>query len=134
MALGTRLALDTNAYSALQQGAKTALNKLISTASSVALPLTVVAELRAGFAYGNQEPDNLAKLEGFMASPRASVLYPDDQTASLYAKIWSDLRRKGRPIPTNDIWIAALCIQNDYALSTNDSDFEYVALLRTALI
>lgn len=54
------------------------------------------------------------------------VLYPDNSTLDYYASIYSQLRKKGKPIPTNDIWIAAIAIQHDLSLMTLDNHFGFV--------
>jgi tRNA(fMet)-specific endonuclease VapC len=54
------------------------------------------------------------------------LIAPDRATAVIYGRIQSDLRRRGRPIPTNDVWIAALAIQHGYTLVTRDNHFQEV--------
>lgn len=126
-----QLALDTNAYSTLQRGQSHDLSVYIAEAASLALPFIVIGELQAGFAHGDKALQNTTTLSNFIATPRVQLLYADDRTTTLYAQLWADLRRQGTPIPTNDIWIAALCIQHDYMLATNDVHFQQIALLQT---
>ncbi len=61
---------------------------------------------------------------------RVEVILPDEQTTEYYAKIWSDLSRKGKPIPTNDVWIAAICLQHNLVLATRDAHFKSVTYLQ----
>ena len=68
----------------------------------------------------------------FMASPRVSILPPDRETAEVYARVFQQLRTDGHPIPTNDIWIAAACIQHQIPLVSLDHHFVHVAGLRSA--
>jgi len=63
-------------------------------------------------------------LTRFLNNPGVFVLAPDEQTTFFYADVYAYLRKKGRPIPTNDLWIAALCIQHNLVLFDRDSDFD----------
>ena len=85
------VALDTNAYSDFMRGVAERV-ELVRTVPAIVLPLIVLAELRAGFAAGNQESANAANLQRFLASPRVSVLAPDEQTTHHYARLHRQLR------------------------------------------
>ncbi|HEY1835428.1 MAG TPA: type II toxin-antitoxin system VapC family toxin [Candidatus Saccharimonadales bacterium] len=126
-----RLALDTNAYTAFQRGQAAGLKQLIDTAELIVLPFIVEAELRAGFKKGSREPENHAKLSKFMSSNRVLVLWADEATNEIYARIWAELSAIGALIPTNDIWIAAICLQNNLALATADTHFKKVPFIAT---
>jgi len=126
-----KIALDTNAYSSLQIGNVKQLKDLVDQAEQIILPFIVVAELKAGFHKGQRKVDNYAKLERFQNIDRILVQWPNDLTSELYAQIWSDLSKRGRPIPTNDVWIAAVCLQYQLTLVTNDTHFDHVSLLQT---
>jgi tRNA(fMet)-specific endonuclease VapC len=117
-----KLALDTNAYSAAARGEPRSV-ALVQAAERVYLPFVVLAELRAGFAAGTQGRRNEALLARFLGSPRVGVVYADEQTTHHYANVFAQLRRQGTPIPTNDIWIAAVVLQHDLALLTSDAHF-----------
>lgn len=123
------VALDTNAYSDFLRGVPSRVG-VIRAAERIHLPLFVLGELRAGFAAGSRESENLATLRQFLSSPRVSVLYPDDGTTEHYARIFIGLRARGMPIPTNDLWIAALAIQHDLDLCSSDVHFQQVNGLR----
>jgi predicted nucleic acid-binding protein len=60
------------------------------------------------------------------------VQYPDEQTTHHYASIFAQLRRQGTPIPTNDIWIAALVLQHDLVLLTDDTHFSNIPQIARA--
>ena len=122
------VALDTNAYSDFMRGAAERV-ELVRTVRAIVLPLIVLGELRAGFAAGNRESTNAANLQRFLASPRVSVLAPDEQTTHYYAQLHRQLRDNGRPIPTNDLWIAALAVQHDLVLCTSDRHFRQIPQL-----
>jgi predicted nucleic acid-binding protein len=57
-------------------------------------------------------------------SPRVAVLYPDEDTTHHYARVFVQLRAQGTPIPTHDMWVAALCLQHNLLLYTRDSHFD----------
>ena len=123
------VALDTNAYSDFLRGVPARV-EIVRRADRIHLPLIVLGELRAGFAAGSREVENLATLQQFLASPRVSVLLPDETTAGHYARIFLQLRQQGAAIPTNDLWIAALVIQHGLELCSSDAHFRHVAGLR----
>ena len=125
------VALDTNAYSGFRKG-DADLVEVVSRVPRLMLPLVVLAELLAGFAGGRKSVHNRTELAMFMASPRVSILPPDRETAEVYARVFQQLRTDARPIPTNDIWIAAACIQHQLPLVSLDSYFAHVAGLRSA--
>lgn len=89
-------------------------------ADEVYLPFVVLAELRAGFRAGRLSGQNEAVLSRFLNSPRVKVLFADDQTTHHYARLFVQLRAAGAPVPTNDLWIAALALQHDLVLVTRD--------------
>ncbi len=115
--------IDTNAYRDFMRG-QSARVQIFRTAETLQLPLIVLAELRAGFAVGRQESSNAANLDRFLNSPRVSILSPDEQTTYHYAQIYQQLRRKSTPIPTNDLWIAALAVQHHMVLCSSDTHFQ----------
>ena len=118
-----RLALDTNRYTDLCRG-EASVVAAVESADEVWLPFIVVGELRAGFAVGSQGTRNEAVLRRFLLKPGVGVLYADDQTTHHYASIYRQLRKQGTPIPTNDMWIAALVLQHSLALLARDGHFE----------
>lgn len=126
-----RLALDTNAYSAAARGEPKTV-ALVRAADQLTVPFVVLAELRAGFAVGSAGRRNEAGLTRFLASSRVEVQYPDEQTTHHYASIFAQLRRQGTPIPTNDIWIAALVLQHDLVLLTDDTHFSNIPQIARA--
>ena len=117
--------LDTNAYAAFKQGLPDAVD-IVQRATHLALSSTVLGELLAGFAVGSREAKNRAELQQFLGSDRVYIFPVDDGTAAYYATVYRILRNKGRPIPTNDIWIAASALQQGYALFSYDGHFQHV--------
>lgn len=124
------VALDTNAYSDFMRGDGDRV-RVVRAARTITLPLIVLGELRAGFAAGNRESANAANLRRFLASPRVSILLPDEQTAHHYAQLHFQLRAKGAAIPTNDLWIASLVVQHDLILCTSDNHFRQLPQVAT---
>jgi tRNA(fMet)-specific endonuclease VapC len=118
-----RLALDTNRYTDLCQG-NTSIVETVELADEVWLPFIVLGELRAGFAVGTQGSHNEAILRRFLLKHGVGVLYADEQTTHHYAAIYRQLRKQGTPIPTNDMWIAALVLQHSLSLCDRDAHFD----------
>jgi len=121
-----KLALDTNRYTDLCRGEQSVI-ETAERAEEVWLPFIVVGELRAGFAAGTQGPRNEAALRRFLLKPGVGILYADDQTTHHYASVYRQLRKQGTPIPTNDMWIAALVLQHSLVLCARDTHFDALA-------
>ena len=121
--MAVKLALDTNRYTDLCSG-NAYVVETIERADQVWLPFIALGELRAGFAVGSEGPRNEAVLRRFLLKPGVGVLYADEQTAHHYAAIYRQLRKHGTPIPTNDMWIAALVLQHSVALFARDAHFD----------
>jgi tRNA(fMet)-specific endonuclease VapC len=120
-----RIAIDSNRYDDLITGdAKVAA--IVETAEAVYLPFIVVGELRAGFAAGKRQAEHERLLRRLLLKDGVEVLFADEQTTHHYAQAYAQLRRQGTPIPTNDLWIAALVLQHDLALCTRDRHFEHL--------
>ncbi len=118
-----RLALDTNRYTDLCRGDHSVV-ETVELADEVWLPFVVLGELLAGFAVGSQGPRNEAILHRFLLKPAVGVLYADDQTMRHYATVYRQLLKQGTPIPTNDMWIAALVLQHSLSLYDRDAHFD----------
>jgi predicted nucleic acid-binding protein len=119
------LLLDTNRYTDLARG-EPAVVARCEAAERLLLPIIVLGELRTGFAGGSRGKENEREFERFLARPNAEILLLDDATATFYAQVFHSLRRQGRPIPTNDMWIAAQALQHGLALDTRDVHFQHV--------
>jgi tRNA(fMet)-specific endonuclease VapC len=90
------------------------------------VPLIVLGELRAGFLAGSRGTENEAGLARFLNSPRVDVLLADEDTTHHYARLFHQLHRQGTPIPTNDVWIAALVVQHQLYLFARDAHFDHL--------
>lgn len=125
------LCIDTNIYSALRRGDKTVVKK-ITQYERVVVPVVVLGELRAGFLGGSKIAENQQNLSEFLASDFVYVAKVSEATTNIYAELVAELKRKGKPIPTNDIWIAAITLEQRAELLTLDAHFaniEGLALL-----
>lgn len=118
-----RLALDTNRYTDLCRGVAEVV-ALVERAEIVLLPFIVLAELRTGFAIGRRGADNERVLRRFLMRSGVSILFADDETIQHYVAVFRQLRRQGTPIPTNDLWIAALVLQHNLVLCSRDRHFD----------
>jgi len=121
-----RVALDTNRYVDLCRGVPDTI-ALLEEAEAVALPFVVLGELRAAFAHGSRQAENERILRRFLLKEGVVVLYADDQTTHHYASVFRQLRKQGTPIPTNDMWLAALVLQHNLALHARDTHFDHLA-------
>jgi len=106
-----------------------ALASQLASCEWVGVPFVVVAELRAGFSAGKKRAENDRNLTRFLGRSGVRVLWPSDVTTRIYASIYQQLRSDGQPIPTNDIWIAALVLEHEAALATRDPHFRKIAEL-----
>jgi tRNA(fMet)-specific endonuclease VapC len=123
-----RVALDTNRYIDLCRDDATVVD-IIETAEWVYLPFVVLAELRAGFGLGNRGAENERTLRKFLTKEGVEVLYADDGTTRHYASLYRQLRQQSTPIPTNDLWVAALVLQHDLTLCARDRHFDHLPQL-----
>jgi tRNA(fMet)-specific endonuclease VapC len=118
-----RLALDTNRYTDFCRG-DPEITALLEGAEAIHLPFVVLGELRAGFAVGRHGSENERVLREFLLRPGVHIVFADDQTTLQYALVYRQLRQQGTPIPTNDMWIAALTLQHGLVLCARDRHFD----------
>jgi len=123
-----KVLLDTSAYSALQRGHLPVLD-VLRRAETVAVSAVVLGELYSGFRSGNRWAENAAQLAQFLRKPSVRVLNVTEETALRYAEVDVYLRKKGRPIPRNDVWIAAAALEHGLQLLTLDVHFREIPLL-----
>lgn len=130
-----RILIDTNCYSDFDGGDPETIRRL-QTAIEVWVPFIVLGELHAGFELGTQKARNEKQLDAFLSEPTVGILEPDHETARRYGQVFQSLRQQGTPIPTNDVWIAALALQHSLVLDSADKHFLYVeglSLLRRSI-
>jgi predicted nucleic acid-binding protein len=123
------IVLDTNAYAAFKRGDEQIVT-VLQHAPIIVLCATVLGELLGGFAAGVRENANRSELTQFINSSRVKVVSITAATADLYALIYVAFRRKGQPIPTNDLWIAASSLEHGAAILTFDAHFNQIDGLR----
>jgi tRNA(fMet)-specific endonuclease VapC len=115
-----RFLLDTNIVIAIFAKEDKVQAYLLS-ATEIFVPAIVLGELYYGAYKSSRITENIAKIDQFAA--KNAVLLSDTTTARAYGQIKHTLRAKGRPIPENDIWIAAIAMQYNLALVTRDGHF-----------
>jgi len=123
-----KLLLDTSAYSALQRGHLPVLD-VMRQAEMVAVSAVVLGELYSGFRAGIRWAENTVQLAQFLSKPSVRVLDVTEETALRYAEVNVYLQKKGRPIPRNDVWIAATALEHGLQLLTLDVHFREIPLL-----
>lgn len=119
--------VDTNALSAIvdqQPGITEALGR----ARSVSIPVVVLGEYRFGVLQSSRRPAHEQWLRESL--PAYGILLIDEQTSEFYAQIRVELKRAGTPIPSNDLWIAALSRQHALAVLSRDRHFDAVSGVR----
>ena len=122
-----RLAVDTNAVISYREGIPE-VRSLIEGADTIFLPVVVLGELLYGAINSARPEENKQAARKFLEQ---SVLIPADEgTAARYADIRLKLKKKGGPIPENDIWVGASCLEIDVTLLTSDGHFDNIPGLR----
>lgn len=122
--------IDTNAYAAFKQRDPSIL-EIFQYAETIAMSPVVLGELLGGFDCGNKTKKNLDELQQFLQSSRVRVFSITSDTAKFYSQIYSALRNKGHPIPTNDMWIAAQALENGCVVCSYDKHFKVIEGLIT---
>jgi predicted nucleic acid-binding protein len=119
--------LDTNGLSALAEG-ESRLEPILRKATHIAVPVIVLGEYRYGIQQSRERQRYQHWLLEYLATFR--VLNVDEQTTTSYAAVRGELKRAGTPIPSNDVWIAALCRQHSLPVLSRDRHFDLVPGLR----
>jgi predicted nucleic acid-binding protein len=120
-----KLCLDTNAYTALMRG-HAAVADQVRRAERVLVSAIVAGELMFGFRNGLHYEKNLKDFSDFLDNPYVELIPVSLITADRFGRIAASLRRKGKPLPTNDIWIAAHAIESGAELLSSDRHFEWI--------
>lgn len=117
-----RILLDTNAYVSFKRGDVETLEILRQT-PEIGVSVVVLGELLAGFACGVHTAKNRRELADFLRTPGVRILELGMETAEHYAALFSNLKKKGRPVPTNDLWIGATAMEHGLSVFTFDHHF-----------
>jgi len=120
-----KLLLDTNAYVALMRDHAGVAGR-VRRAERVFLSAVVAGELIFGFRNGSRYEKNMSDLEAFLDNRHVEFLPVSLTTADRFGRIAASLRRRGTPLPTNDIWIAAHAIESGAELLSFDRHFEFI--------
>ena len=116
---------DTNAYTSFKRN-EAAIIEIVQHAELIAISPIVIGELIAGFDGGNKAQQNKTELQQFLESSRI-VVYPITlDTSHFFSQIYCTLKNKGKPIPTNDMWIAAQALEHGCVICTHDKHFSFV--------
>ena len=120
-----KILVDTNIYSLAMRGDADVIEAIQHT-SQIGISSISIGELLSGFKAGNKEALNRKELNIFLDSPRVELYSVDEVTAEYYSKILNQLKKQGTPIPTNDIWIAAVAFQQGLEMYTKDKHFSCI--------
>ena len=120
-----KILLDSNAYSEFMRG-NHHVREIVRASEEILMSAVVVGEQLFGFRQGQRFEQNLAELRSFLERPYVTFVPVGPVTADRYSRIMTSLRAKGRPIPTNDVWIAAHAMETGADLVSADRHFEYV--------
>lgn len=123
-----RYLLDTNIIIALFASDPSVMHSL-AQASEVFLPSIAIGELCYGARKSGRSQENLGRIEALVKN--SMVIECDADTARQYGDVKNNLRLKGRPLPENDVWLAALALQSGLTVVTRDAHFQAVENLQT---
>jgi predicted nucleic acid-binding protein len=124
-----KILLDTNAYVRFLRGDEKVMAYL-AQADSVYISVFVLGELYAGFRAGGKERENRQILERFLLKSTVTILEATIETADVFGLLMASLRKSGKPIPINDVWIAAHGLETGSILVTYDDHFAVIPGLR----
>ena len=117
--------IDTNAYAAFKKG-ESSIFEVIQYAETLAMSPIVLGELLSGFECGSKIKKNREELQKLLQSSRVRLFSITSDTANFYSQIYSALKIKGKPIPSNDLWIAAQVLENGGVLCSYDKHFKVI--------
>jgi tRNA(fMet)-specific endonuclease VapC len=117
--------IDTNIYTRALRGEQETVS-MLQQVQEIGICSISIGELLSGFKAGTREKKNREELAEFLDAPRVKIFGIDEDTAEFYATILDELRKKGKPVPTNDVWIASVAFQYGFPLFTKDRHFEQI--------
>ncbi len=120
-----KLCIDTNTYSSLKKG-NTEVLRILENADEVLVPTIVLGELYGGFFYGKNKTRNADELDAFLEKPGILIVDISKSIAERYGILIKILKEQGTPIPSNDIWIAAVVMDTGSKLLSQDSHFQNI--------
>jgi tRNA(fMet)-specific endonuclease VapC len=122
-----KIALDTDVAIKFLNGDKTIDNFLLKY-SEICIPVIVVGELIFGALNSKHAEQNLARHKKLIQ--RSEILEIKEATANIYARTRLSLKKKGKPIPENDLWIISACIEYNIPLLSSDRHFKDIDHLK----
>lgn len=125
--------VDTSAYTAFKRGHSEVIF-ILQQCEKILLTPIILGELFSGFLGGQREGRNRHELDEFLHSPRVEMQDITSVTSVHYSALWWQLRKKGKPIPSNDLWIAASAMETASMVLTFDRDFLHISGLQVKLI
>ena len=124
-----RILIDTSAFSRFLLGDTDTLD-CIDRAEEVRMSVIVLGELFAGFRGGSKCEQNSSLVREFLDDPVVAVAEVSVETAEVFGEVKHQLKKAGTPLPINDVWIAAQCLEAGAVLLTYDRHFTQVPGLR----
>jgi predicted nucleic acid-binding protein len=123
-----KLLLDTNRLSdALAEVEEVLVN--LEAAEAIYVPVIALGEMRVGFLSGRRAAKNEERLQWFLSQVGITPIGIEPAVSHRFAEVHRELRKRGRPIPTNDLWIAAVAIEHGFVLHTRDAHFRNIPQL-----
>jgi tRNA(fMet)-specific endonuclease VapC len=120
-----KLLLDTNAYVGFKRNILNVV-EIIVGAEWILFSPVVLGELMFGFRNGARFKENMNELNEFLEHDVVELAQIGKTTSDRYSRIAAQLKRKGTPIPSNDIWIAAQTMEHGAELITSDQHFKKI--------
>lgn len=120
-----KLLLDTTAYVGFKRNIAGVVELMVSAERVLCSPV-VLGELMFGFRNGTRFSENMKDLNAFLEQDAVEVVQINRITSDRYSRIAAQLKRKGTPIPSNDIWIAAQTMEHGAELITSDRHFDRI--------
>ncbi len=129
----SRFCVDTSAYSQFKRGHAPVVD-LIDAAEWIGIPTIVLGELWMGFGLGDRLKRNAVELQTFLGNAVVETVPVDGEVARIFGEIAAELRKRGTPLPTNDIWIAASAVRTATPLLTYDAHFRRIERLESVIL
>jgi tRNA(fMet)-specific endonuclease VapC len=117
--------LDTNAYVSFKRN-ETSIVEIVQHAEWLVMSPIVIGELMAGFDGGNRVKQNKLELQKFLESSRTIIYLLTLDTSHFFSQVYCSLKHKGKPIPTNDMWIASQALEQGCVVCTHDKHFSFI--------
>ena len=124
-----KILLDTNGYSHFMAGDVVVFDYMVES-ETIYLSTIVIGELFAGFLGGKRTSENKKELLDFIDKPNVEIFDVTIETSEIFGEIKNQLKKAGKMIPLNDIWIAAHAIETGAKLITYDKHFTSISGLR----